>query len=138
MSQVLRQRTDLAQRFVLRRADHRCQQPVFDRHGDAEIDVGILRNRIAVERSVCSRNLHRGHHSRFQDEIVYCDIGGVSVFACGFQFLARFHQRSGIDVDGEIKMWNRAETFDQALRNDFTHPGKLNARAFASFNGGWD
>src|SRR4030095_6000711 len=47
------------------------------------------------------------------------------------QFLPRFHQRRGIDVDVEVKMWNRAEAFDQSLGNDSTHPGQLNARAFA-------
>jgi hypothetical protein len=31
-------------------------------------------------------------------------------------------------------MRNWAEAFDQSLRNDLAHPGKLNARAFTGFD----
>src|SRR6185369_3445616 len=44
------------------------------------------------------------------------------------------HQRPRINVNREIKVWNRTETFDQSLRNNFAHPGKLNARTLARLN----
>src|SRR5207302_1030463 len=55
-------------------------------------------------------------------------------FASGLQFFARFHEGPRIDIDCEIKMRNRTETFGEPLRNDFAHSGKLNARAFTSSN----
>ena len=84
MRQILRQFADLAQRFVLCRTNDRGQQPVFDRHRDAEIDIRVLDDRVALERGVHARHLDRGLNRPFQDKIVYCDFGGVSVFACGF------------------------------------------------------
>src|SRR6266496_3218867 len=38
------------------------QQPVFNRHGNSKIDIGILHNRIAIERGVYPRNLDRRLH----------------------------------------------------------------------------
>jgi len=61
--------------------------------------------------------------------------GGIRAFARGLQFLARFHERSRINVDREIEVWNRAEDSpNKPLRDDFAHPGKLNARTLARLN----
>src|SRR5262249_23617930 len=72
----------------------------------------------------------------FQNEIVYSNLRSILAFARGLQFLTRFHQRPRINVDREIKVWNRAETFDQPLRNDFAHTRKLKTCALAGLNGG--
>ena len=49
MSEVFHQLADLAQRFVLRGANHWGEQSIFNRDGDAKIDIGILNDGIAIE-----------------------------------------------------------------------------------------
>src|SRR5437868_4083705 len=48
--QIFRHLAEFTQRFVLRRADYRSEQTVWNGNGDAEIHVGILNNRIASKR----------------------------------------------------------------------------------------
>src|SRR5262249_22536465 len=80
---------------------------------------------------------NRRHHRRLQNKIVHCDFGGIALFAGRFQFLARLHQGSGVDLDSEIKMRYRPETLDKTLGNSFTHSRKLNpCFAFACFDRG--
>src|SRR5438034_1287694 len=47
--QILRQLTDLPQRFVLRGTNYRSQQSVFDRNSNSKINVRILHNGVAIE-----------------------------------------------------------------------------------------
>ena len=79
--QVFRHLADFAQRFILRSANHRREQSILDGHGNAKIDVGILHDGVAIERSVHLRNFHRGLHGGFQNEIVHRDLRRVGAFA---------------------------------------------------------
>ena len=65
MRQILGQFADLAERFVLRGANDWRQQPVFNRHRNPEIDIGILDDGVAIERGVHSRHFYRGLHRGF-------------------------------------------------------------------------
>ena len=47
--QILCHFTDLSKRFVLRRSNHRRQQPIFNRDRDSKIDIRILNDRIVIE-----------------------------------------------------------------------------------------
>ena len=49
IGQVLGQRADLAKRFVLRGANDRRQQSLFNCNCDAEIDVRVLQDCVVVE-----------------------------------------------------------------------------------------
>src|SRR4030095_2118032 len=137
MRQILRELANLTQRFVLGSPNDWCQQPVFNRDRHAKIDISVLYNRVAIEGGINPRNFHRRLHRRLQNEVVYRDFRSVRTFPGGLQLLACFHEWPGVDVDVEIKMGNRTEAFDQPLRNDFAHSGKLNTRTFAGLNGSW-
>src|SRR5205823_6122007 len=100
------------------------------------MDIGVLDNRIAIERRIYSWHPDRGLHCRFQNEIVNGDFRGLRAFAGGFQFLACGHERASVDVDVEIEMRNRAQAFDEPLRNNLAHARELNTRAFASLDRG--
>ena len=47
--QVFYQLANFTERFVLRGANHRGQKSIFDCDGNAEIDIGVLHERVAVE-----------------------------------------------------------------------------------------
>ena len=49
VGQVLGQLADFPQRFVLRSADYRRQQSIFNRDGEAKINVRILHDGIVIE-----------------------------------------------------------------------------------------
>src|SRR6266487_6373878 len=57
VSQILREFADFAERFVLRGANHRRQQSIFNRDGDAKIDIRILEDRVAIKRRIYSWHL---------------------------------------------------------------------------------
>jgi hypothetical protein len=60
MRQVFDGFADFAQRFLLRLPNDWCDETVFNRNRDGEIDILILHNRVLVERRVHFRNFDRG------------------------------------------------------------------------------
>src|SRR5207249_11847294 len=100
------------------------------------MDIGILDNRIAIERRIYSWHPDRGLHCRFQNEIVNGAFRGLRASAGGFQFLACGHERASVDVAVEIETRNRAQAFDEPWRTNLAHARQLNTRAFASLERG--
>src|SRR5205823_13036827 len=107
-----------------------------NRDRNAEIDIGVLDNCIAIERRIYSWHFDCGFDRCLQNEIVDSDFRCFRSFAGGLQFLARGHERASVDIDVEIEMRNRAKAFDEALRNNLAHGGELNPRALASLERG--
>ena len=108
---------DRRERFLLRLAHHRRDQPALDGDRDADVGMLVLEHRAFGPGHVGFRHLLQRQRQRLDDEIVDRDLVGrlavLVLWRGGVDLFARSQKPADVAVEREIKMRNGELRFEE-------------------------